>query len=236
MEFLKSGYQSDALQSEPRTPRREEVKRGHFQELIAEAGRADPHPQALQPPGRIRGNTGCPQERSIHSVCRTCFTYFPKYTLLYNLGVRLGQPGFQNPAALWAKVTKGPQRPPAPNARHEFASRLKKYYIQFMGKTNIKRNSKTHRTLGDLISIGPAMVADFKLLGVGSVADLARQDPDRLYKKLCRITGQHHDICVLDTFRAGVAQARNPRLPAEQCQWWYWSRRRKSADSARSKG
>jgi len=33
---------------------------------------------------------------------------------------------------------------------------------------------------------------------------------------------------VLDVFRAAVAQARDPRLPAEQCQWWYWSRKRKA--------
>jgi hypothetical protein len=25
-----------------------------------------------------------------------------------------------------------------------------------------------------------------------------------------------------------VAQAKNPRLPLEQCQWWYWSRKRKA--------
>jgi nucleotidyltransferase/DNA polymerase involved in DNA repair len=89
-----------------------------------------------------------------------------------------------------------------------------------------KRN--THRELLDLISIGPAMIRDLELLGVKSVAGLAREDPERLYKKLCRITGHHHDICVLDTFRAGVAQARNPRLPTEQCQWWHWSRKRKA--------
>jgi hypothetical protein len=72
-------------------------------------------------------------------------------------------------------------------------------------------------------------------LGVGSVAELARQNPENLYKKLCRITGQRHDPCVLDTFHAGVAQARNPRLPVEQCQWWYWSRRRKAIRPARLK-
>jgi hypothetical protein len=98
-----------------------------------------------------------------------------------------------------------------------------------MNKANVKRNTKTLRTLGDLISIGPAMVRDFNLLGVESVADLARQDPEKLYRKLCRITGQRQDLCVLDTFRAGVAQARNPRLPVEQCQWWYWSRKRKAS-------
>jgi hypothetical protein len=24
-----------------------------------------------------------------------------------------------------------------------------------------------------------------------------------------------------------VAQARDPQLPVERCQWWYWSRERK---------
>jgi len=41
------------------------------------------------------------------------------------------------------------------------------------------------------------------------------------------VAGQHQDICVLDVFCAAVAQARNSRLPAEQCQWWYWSSKRK---------
>jgi hypothetical protein len=90
----------------------------------------------------------------------------------------------------------------------------------------IKR--KEHRALQNLISVGPATVRDLELLGVGSVAALARQNPGSLYKKLCRITGERQDICVLDVFRAGVAQARNPRLPVEQCQWWYWSRKRKA--------
>jgi len=82
--------------------------------------------------------------------------------------------------------------------------------------------------LGDLISIGPAMLRDFQLLGIRSVAQLAKQDPKRMYSKLERLTGQRQDPCVLDTFCAAVAQARNPRLPPEQCQWWYWSRVRKA--------
>jgi len=95
-----------------------------------------------------------------------------------------------------------------------------------MIKANLKR--KGYRQLPDLISVGSATVRDLKLLGVASVAELARHNPEALYKKLSRITGQRKDICVLDTFRAAVAQARNPRLPAEQCQWWYWSRKRKA--------
>ena len=89
------------------------------------------------------------------------------------------------------------------------------------------------RSLSDLISIGPAMLRDFKRLGIRSVAQLSRQDPKKLYEKLCRITGQRIDICCLDVFVAAVAQAKNPLLPAEQCQWWYWSRRRKARHARR---
>jgi pathogenicity locus Cdd1 protein len=94
---------------------------------------------------------------------------------------------------------------------------------------------RSQRKLQDLISIGPAMLRDFKLLGIRSVEQLARLDPHRQYERLGRIAPGHQDICVLDVFRAAVAQARNPRLPAEQCQWWWWSRKRKEREKATSK-
>ena len=88
------------------------------------------------------------------------------------------------------------------------------------------------RTLSDLISVGPAMLRDFEILGVRSVAQLARRNPERLYGTLCRVAPQHQDICCFDVFCAAVAQARDPQLPAEQCQWWYWSRRRKRLEKS----
>ncbi|HKF40048.1 MAG TPA: helix-hairpin-helix domain-containing protein [Candidatus Acidoferrum sp.] len=84
----------------------------------------------------------------------------------------------------------------------------------------------TQRQLSDLISVGPAVLRDFEQLGIRSVTQLAKQDPGKMYARLERLTGQHVDPCVLDTFCAAVAQARNPRLPAEQGQWWYYSRKR----------
>ena len=77
------------------------------------------------------------------------------------------------------------------------------------------------------------MLRDFERLGVRTVAQLARRNPEQLYEELCRRTGQSQDICVLDTFRAAVAQARNPRLPAAQTQWWYCSRLRKTRERKR---
>lgn len=85
------------------------------------------------------------------------------------------------------------------------------------------------RELRDLSGIGPAMLKDFEMLGVKSVAHLAKQNPQKLYDRLCELTGQRQDPCVLDTFVCAVAQAKDPDLPLEQRQWWYWSRKRKQA-------
>lgn len=95
------------------------------------------------------------------------------------------------------------------------------------------KTQEQERRLEDLVSIGPAALRDFEMLGIRSVAQLARQNPDRLYEKLCRAMPRTPDICSLDVFRAAVAQARDPQLPEEQCQWWYWSRKRKDQDAGR---
>ncbi len=86
------------------------------------------------------------------------------------------------------------------------------------------------RDLEDLISVGPSIRRDFELLGIRTVAQLAKHEPKTLYDRLCRKTGQRQDPCVLDVFCAAVAQARNSRLPLEQCKWWYWSGVRKAAE------
>jgi nucleotidyltransferase/DNA polymerase involved in DNA repair len=89
---------------------------------------------------------------------------------------------------------------------------------------------KDNRELADLVSVGPATLRDFDRLGIRTVAELARRSPEKLYEQLCAVTGRSHDICLLDVFRAAVAQARNPRLPAAQRNWWYWSRQRRHTE------
>jgi len=72
------------------------------------------------------------------------------------------------------------------------------------------------------------MVKDFEILGIRTVAELSKANGATLYERLNEITGTRQDPCVLDTFRCAVAQARNPRLPEAQKDWWYWSRLRKA--------
>lgn len=84
------------------------------------------------------------------------------------------------------------------------------------------------RRLRDLRSVGPATIKDLKILGINSVEQLARRDAKQLYEELCKATGVRHDPCCEDVFSAAIAQARDPFLPGEQRDWWYWSRRRKA--------
>ena len=95
-------------------------------------------------------------------------------------------------------------------------------------------NKKTDvRALNALRSVGPATIEDLHLLGVADISDLAGRDPQALYDELCRIKGQKIDICCLDVFNCAVAQAKNPELPADQRNWFWWSRQRKAATSPR---
>lgn len=89
-----------------------------------------------------------------------------------------------------------------------------------------KRPSGPPRKLADellaLRNIGPAMRRDFALLGIRSVRQLARCNPQSLYRKLEQLTGSRQDPCVLDTFTAAVHQART----GEALPWWHFSRLR----------
>jgi len=76
-----------------------------------------------------------------------------------------------------------------------------------------------------LMNVGPRIAADFRLLGVVDIGDLASKDAAMLYDSLCDLTRTRQDPCVLDTFRSAVDQARG--LPARP--WWEYSRERKGA-------
>ena len=87
------------------------------------------------------------------------------------------------------------------------------------------------RQLKDLAGVGAATVSDLRILDIHSVAELSLQNGDELYDRLCQQTGKQHDICCLDVFRCAVAQARDPHLPVEQKNWWYWTALRKRQQS-----
>lgn len=89
-----------------------------------------------------------------------------------------------------------------------------------------QRDAEPRRLLG-LRSVGPATVRNLARLGVCDVPTLARHDPDALYEALCALDATRHDPCMLDQLRCAVAQARDPDLPPERRDWFWWSRQRK---------
>jgi hypothetical protein len=75
----------------------------------------------------------------------------------------------------------------------------------------------------DIPNIGPAMVADFRVLNISTPQELKKHDAFTLYTKLCKVTGKRHDPCVLDTFLAAVDFMRG--APAKP--WWAYTAQRK---------
>ena len=85
-------------------------------------------------------------------------------------------------------------------------------------------------SLEDIPNVGPAVAADLRQLGIKSPGELSGRDPYALYDDLCRLTGQRHDPCLLDTFIAAVRfMAGEPKQP-----WWKYTAERKRELAARS--
>jgi hypothetical protein len=96
-------------------------------------------------------------------------------------------------------------------------------------KASVIKAPKAHSAdacerLEQLPNIGPALAADLRLIGIQHPAELRGQDPLALYQQLCRVTGQRHDPCVLDTFMAATDfMGGAPAAP-----WWAYTPLRKS--------
>jgi len=73
--------------------------------------------------------------------------------------------------------------------------------------------------------IGPSISADLGDLGVNTLSELARQDPEELFARLCSQRGERIDPCVLYAFRCGVYFARHSRHDVDLLKWWNWKGR-----------
>lgn len=76
----------------------------------------------------------------------------------------------------------------------------------------------------DIPNIGPAMVRDFRLLGLKEPRDLKNKEPFQLYKRMCRVSGKRQDPCVLDVYIATIDFMNG--APARP--WWHYTKARKS--------
>jgi nucleotidyltransferase/DNA polymerase involved in DNA repair len=77
--------------------------------------------------------------------------------------------------------------------------------------------------LSQLRNIGKAMRADFELLGIRTVKQLAKCTADELYERIQNLTRTRHDPCVWDTYAAAIHQAKT----GEALPWWEFTKVRK---------
>lgn len=90
-----------------------------------------------------------------------------------------------------------------------------------MNPSKVRRSQL--ESLTDLPNIGPAMARDLRLLGFEQPGQLAGQDPQRLYERLCFLTGVRQDPCVLDVF-VSVTRFMDGEEPRP---WWFYTPERK---------
>ena len=96
-----------------------------------------------------------------------------------------------------------------------------------------QRTRRAKSELEEIPSVGPSVADNLIGMGITRVAQLKGRSPEALYKKLCELTGERQDPCVLYTFRCAVYYASNARHDPEKLKWWNW--KNLSSDDARGK-
>lgn len=90
------------------------------------------------------------------------------------------------------------------------------------------------RALQRIPGVGPGLAMDLKDLGYAEPADLAGEDPERMFARLCNLRSKPIDRCVLYVFREAVYYASNRKPEPELLKWWNWSDARMAARGAGS--
>ncbi|RMG46065.1 MAG: pathogenicity locus [Acidobacteria bacterium] len=79
--------------------------------------------------------------------------------------------------------------------------------------------------LRSIPGVGESLARDLRDLGYSSPADLAGEDPERMYRRLCELRGGPVDRCVLYVFRCAVYYASSEAPDPELLKWWRWKDR-----------
>ncbi len=80
------------------------------------------------------------------------------------------------------------------------------------------------KQLTQIPGVGKSIALDLWKIGITSVADLRRQDPELLYELSNRQAGVTQDRCVLYVFRCAVyyAETEHKTQEPDKLKWWNW--------------
>lgn len=88
----------------------------------------------------------------------------------------------------------------------------------------MKTVNKKNKELKDLMNVGKATLGDLKLLGITTVEQLKKQNPDNLFAKLKKISIEYANPCVWDVLAAIIHESKTGKGQP----WWHWSKIRKN--------
>ena len=80
-----------------------------------------------------------------------------------------------------------------------------------------------NRELQSIPYVGPKIAGLIRELGIDSLEDMAKSDPEKMYRDIVGIYGKM-DCCVLYVFRSAVYFARTDDPDPELVKWWNWKK------------
>ena len=76
--------------------------------------------------------------------------------------------------------------------------------------------------LKNIPGVGPKIELLLKDVGVSSIEDMRKSDPEELYRELCDIKASPVARCVLYVFRCAKYFVSNKDHDPERLKWWNW--------------
>jgi DNA polymerase/3'-5' exonuclease PolX len=86
------------------------------------------------------------------------------------------------------------------------------------------QNSKASilKQLQSIPGVGESISNDLWILGIRSVEELRKRDPEKLYLRYNKIMGRKADRCLLYVFRCAIYYASHRKRDPELLYWWKW--------------
>jgi hypothetical protein len=93
-----------------------------------------------------------------------------------------------------------------------------------MTDSNYQNKQLSLKELMKIPGVGKSIAHDLWNIGIHSINDLKREDPEELYTLSNKYAGTIQDRCLLYVFRCAVyyAKTENSAHDPEKLKWWNW--------------
>lgn len=80
----------------------------------------------------------------------------------------------------------------------------------------------TLKQLQKIPGVGESIARDMQSIGIKSISDLKKQNPEKLYQRLCEYKASPVDRCMLYVFRCAVYYSSHTMHDPKLLKWWNW--------------